>query len=178
MYPHQWGCSSAQNRISTVDIGHDNCQKPYKESVGDWHMKKFDSDFSQGVPYESALTSQFAFLYLFSLFYSPAFRPCINMDWCDCDRISPNWEAAKLLFKLQIQRNKQLCVQDVWIDLHCDGISDSPRDLRKTLRLSGARRILSRITESPPWPCGEMRRRSCQEPISTVLITASKGRLL
>ena len=176
MYPHQWRCSSAQSRISTVV--NDNCQKTYKESVGDWHIKKFNSDFSQGVPYKSVITSQFTFLYFFSLFYSPTFRPCINMDWCDCDCNKPKLRGSKAFVQTS-NRPEQATV--------CTGcLNRSPlrwyqrftSRLEKTLRLSGARRILSRITESPPWPCGEMRGRSCQEPISTVLITASKGRLL
>ena len=95
VYPHQWGCSSAQNRISTVDSGHDNCQQPYKKLVADWHIKKFDSDHSQGVSYESALTSQLAFLYLFSLFCSLTSRPCINIDWWDCDCNKPKPRGSK-----------------------------------------------------------------------------------
>ena len=61
--------------------------------------------------------------------------------------MSPNGEAAELLYSLQIEFDKQLCVQNVWIDHRCDGISDSPQVFTKTLCLSGARRILSCITK-------------------------------
>lgn len=104
-----------------------------------------------GIPGESAVNiSPYSHYVLFSILGpSLSFLPYINIKtfwlWLV---LAQTEKQQKLLYSLQTEYGKQLCVQNVKTDHHHDGISDSPQVLTKTLRLSGARRILSHITGS------------------------------